>query len=271
MNTNPQKDQPVFSGVVAENYERYFSPMFFKVPAKDLVSRIPGEPGAILELACGTGQVTRLLKEKFPNAKITATDINPDMISAAKKAMNGGEGIEWKIMDAQEISSADNTYDVIVCQFGVMFFPDKAKSMLDAHRVLKPGGKYIFSSWDRIENQRVAEITRDIVLSYFKDDPPTFFNVPFSMYEPPLMEGLLKDAGFKDVSVKNVHLEGRSANPEEAAIAFTMGNPIYFAICERDESKLPEIRSDVQKKFTQEFGTESLRIPLSLWVSEGIK
>jgi ubiquinone/menaquinone biosynthesis C-methylase UbiE len=267
MSQNPT----VFSGVVAENYEKYFSPMFFTVPGKDLANRLPEKIDSILELACGTGQVTRLLKARYPDAKITATDLNPDMIETAKKAMKGGEGIDWKVMDAQEISFDDNSFDAVVCQFGVMFFPDKQKSMNEVYRVLKPGGRYLFSTWDNIESQRVAVITRDIVTSYFKDDPPTFFNIPFSMHEPPVMEGLLRTAGFKDVSVKNVKLEGRSDNTEHAARAFTMGNPVYFAICERDESKLPEIRKAVQDKFTEEFGAENLRVPLSLFISEGVK
>jgi ubiquinone/menaquinone biosynthesis C-methylase UbiE len=261
---------PEFKGIVAEYYEKYYSPILFTQPAKDLVSRLPKDLSAILELACGTGQVTRLMRAKYPNAKITATDLNPDMITVAKK-MVIGKGIDWKTMDAQEISFEDNSFDAVVCQFGVMFFPDKQKSVNEVYRVLKPGGSYLFSTWDKIANQRTSILTRDVIISFFKDDPPTFFDIPFSMYDKAIMEELMKNAGFKDVSVKNVLLEGTSQSAGDAAKGFTMGNPVYFSICERDESMLPEITETIKKKFAAEFGDNQLRIPLSLWVTEGKK
>ena len=185
--------------------------------------------------------------------------------------MNGGAGVEWKSMDAQEIEFDDNTFDAALCQFGVMFFPDKQKSVNEVYRVPKPGGRYIFSTWDKIENQRTSIITRDVITSFFKDDPPAFFNVPFAMYEPAVMENLIENAGFKDVSVKNVLLEGYSASAEDAAKGFTVGNPVYLEICTRDKNLLPEIQKTVMGRFTEEFGSKSLRIPLSLWVTEGTK
>jgi ubiquinone/menaquinone biosynthesis C-methylase UbiE len=273
MTENNQSNNPTttFTGVVAENYEKYFSPMLFTPTGKDLTERLPAKLDSILELACGTGQVTRFMKAKYPNARIVATDLNPDMIGAAKTAMGGGGGIEWMPMDAQEIKFPDNTFDAAVCQFGVMFFPEKQKGVNEAYRVLKPGGKYIFSTWDRIESQKIAVMTRDTVTSFFKDDPPTFFNIPWAMYEPPVMEELMKNAGFKDISVKNVKLEGFSQTAEDAAKGYVAGNPLYFAICERDASKVPDIQSAVKERIEKEMGRENLRIPLSLWITEGTK
>jgi SAM-dependent methyltransferase len=193
------------------------------------------------------------------------------MMEVAKKIMNGGKGVDWKVMDAQVIEFNDGSFDTAVCQFGIMFFPDKQKSVNEVHRILKPGGKYLFSTWDKIEKQRTAEITRDVVNTFFKDDPTTFFDVPFAMYEPEVMEGLMKNSGFTNVTVKNVQLEGTSPSAEEAAKGFVMGNPIYFEICRRDATLLHEIMKAVEKEFAREFGEKSLRIPLSLWVTEGTK
>jgi ubiquinone/menaquinone biosynthesis C-methylase UbiE len=267
----PNKNPIVFSGIIAENYEKHLSPVLFIPTAADIASRLPANSENILEIACGTGQVTRLLKEKFSNAKITATDINPDMLSVAKNVVGEGGNVEWKVMDAQELDFPDNTFDCVICQFGIMFFPDKQKAVNEAYRVLKPGGKYIFNTWDSMDNLPVSKLSNDTVVSFFKDDPPQFFKIPFSMYEPAEMETLLKNAGFKNISVTNIKLEGSSPTAADAARGFTMGNPTYLAICERDESMLPDIRTAVEKKFTEKFGAENLRIPLSLYVSEGVK
>lgn len=268
--SEPNKNPIAFSGIIAENYEKHLSPVFFTEPAKYLASRIPEGAKNILELACGTGQLTRLIAAKFPDAKITATDINPDMLTVAKDIVKD-KNIEWKVMDAQELDFPDSSFDVVICQFGIMFFPDKQKAVNETNRVLKAGGKYILNTWDKMENVTIAHHSNEVVMSYFPVDPPQFFKVPFSMYEPAEIEGLLKNAGFNDVSVANIKLEGSSATAEDAARGFTMGNPTYLAICERDESMLPEIRSAVQKKFTEAFGAENLRLPLSLFVTEGVK
>lgn len=267
----PNKNPIVFSGIIAENYEKHLSPVLFIPTAVDIASRLPANAVNILELACGTGQVTRLLKEKFPNAKITATDINPDMLSMAKNVVGEGGNVEWKVMDAQELDFPDNTFDAVICQFGIMFFPDKQKAVNEAYRVLKPGGKYIFNTWDSMDNIKIAKLSNEAVISFFKDDPPQFFNVPFSMYKAEEMEGMLKNSGFNDISVANIKLEGSSETAEGAARGFTMGNPTYLAICERDESMLPDIRKAVEKKFIEAYGAENLRIPLSLFVAEGVK
>src|SRR4030095_2163582 len=242
-----------FTGSIAENYEKYYAPMLFIPSAKDITSRIAGNPGTILETACGTGQVTRLMKAKFPDAKITATDLNQGMIDIAKEVMGGNTGIEWKAADAQELPFDSNTFDIIVCQFGVMFFPDKLKAFKEAYRVLKSGGMFLFSTWDKIGNHRVAEIANEVVTSYFKDDPPQFFKIPFSMYDPCEHEALLKNSGFKNISVKNIILEGTSPSASDAAKGFTVGNPIYAQICERNESLLPAIQQTLTDRNSKAF------------------
>lgn len=228
--------QPAFTGTVAENYEKYFSPMFFAVPARDIAGRIPVNIESVLELACGTGQVTRLLKDRFPDAKIIGTDLFPGMIEVAKSITGEDSGIKWKTMDATDISFEDDLFDAVVCQFGVMFFPDKQKAFNEAYRVLKPGGTFIFSTWDTIEKQHIAEVNVEVVNSFFPNDPVTFFDIPFSMSDPSEMEELMNGAGFKNVSIEYVDLEGSTASAEEAAKGFLLGNPIYNYICERDET-----------------------------------
>lgn len=259
-----------FTKTIAENYEKYFSPMFFTAPAKDIAGRLSIEQGRVLELACGTGQLTRIIREKYPDADIIATDLNPGMISVAK-TISSTEKIQWQTMDAQEIQFDDNSFDVVICQFGFMFFPDKQKAAAEGYRVLKPGGKFIFSTWDKIETQHITVIANDIIKSFFPSDPPMFFNVPFSMSDPSVIESLMKNTGFRDVSVDNPRLEGQSSSADDAAKGFTIGNPMYLAICERDESLLQEIQAAVKQAFIDEFGSGPISVPLSLFVTEGVK
>src|SRR5437773_1985343 len=118
----------VFTNTIAENYEKYMAPMFFEPYAKDMATRLlPDKINSILEIACGTGQVTRLLRMKLPKAKIVATDLNPGMLELAEKIIGTEDKIEWQIANAQELPFGDNTFDAVVCQFGLMFVPDKQK------------------------------------------------------------------------------------------------------------------------------------------------
>lgn len=263
-------DSITFGGSIAENYEKYLGPVFFNVTSKDIAGRIPKNASSILELACGTGIVTKRVKENFPDAKITASDLNPDMMKVGKEKLPGDK-IEWAVVNAEEIPYPDNSYDCVICQFGIMFVPDKQKMVSESCRVLKPGGTFIFNTWDSMEKVTVAGIANEVVKEFFKDDPPAFYSIPFSMYNPEEMEGYMKNAGFKNVSVDNIKLEGTSATAEDAAIGFSEGNPIYTAICERDKNMLPEIRKTLAERFSKAFGSTDLKIPLSLFVTRGIK
>ena len=134
-----------FVGSVPELYTRYMGPMFFEPYAADLANRLGGmASGKVRETACGTGIVTRALADTMG---ITATDLNQPMLDFAK-SQPGGEGIDWQQADAQNLPFPDRSFDIVVCQFGVMFFPDKEKVYREALRVLKPGGRFFFNVWE---------------------------------------------------------------------------------------------------------------------------
>jgi ubiquinone/menaquinone biosynthesis C-methylase UbiE len=259
-----------FAGTIAENYEKYLRPVLFDSPAKDIINRVPSGTVSILELACGTGIVTEALKEKFPSAKITATDINPDMLKVAQDKMRDSN-IEWDIVNAEEIPYTDNSFDVVLCQFGIMFVPDKQKMVNEVYRLLKPGGTFIFNTWDEIKNVPPTYITNEELTKLFKDDPPVFYTIPFSMYNTSELEAYMKNGGFKNISIENIKLEGTSPSADDMATGIIEGNPIYTEICQRDKSLLPRIKKTLSEKFAKAFGGTSLKIPLSLFVTQGIK
>ena len=260
-----------FTNKIAENYEKYMGPLFFVPFAKDIAGRVQHNVKSILEIACGTGQVTRPLRERFPEAKITASDLNPGMIETAKKLMGEQDKIEWSIADAQNLQFGDNTFEAVICQFGLMFVPDKQKAVNEAYRVLKQGGRFIFNTWDKIDNNLINKIANDVTNSFFADNPITFWDIPFSMYDPAELKKLMSGAGFKNVSAQNIILTGNSPSAREAATGLTSGTPVYSYLAERNENLIPEILDKVTEAIAAEFGEKNLQVPLSAWVAEGLK
>lgn len=236
-------DNAAFVGSIPENYDRFLGPVLFEPYAADLVARLDlPEGAAVLELACGTGIVTKRLSQRLgPTAKLVATDLNEAMIAHARAKFSPEDAIEWKPADATELPFADESFDAVVCQFGVMFFPDKEKAAREAFRVLKPGGTFLFNVWDKIERNDLAQIAHTVISKFFPDDPPNFYEIPFSVHDPDVIKTFLSAAGFSDIEISYVPLKETSPSARDAARGLIHGNPVIGAIKERDESKVPEI------------------------------
>src|SRR3984893_15439184 len=169
------KVDTVFSGSIASIYDKYLGPLIFEPYAQDLANRLSAlNAERVLETAAGTGIVTRaLLRSLSPGATVVATDLNQPMLDHAAELVSSSR-VSWQKADAQALPFSDATFDAVVCQFGVMFFPDKQKAYQEARRVLKAGGHFIFNVWDRLENNEFADIVTTAVSEMFPDDPPRF-------------------------------------------------------------------------------------------------
>jgi SAM-dependent methyltransferase len=165
----------LFAGSIPGLYDTYLVPLIFEPYAVDLVDRLKSRPvSRVLEVACGTGVVTRLLADELPDdVEIVATDFNQPMLDYAKSAGTMRD-VAWKQADAMNLPFADSSFDAVVCQFGVMFFPDRPQAFSEARRVLKPGGVFIFNTWDKIEDNEFADVVTTSLESIFPDDPPRF-------------------------------------------------------------------------------------------------
>ncbi|MGH7879682.1 MAG: class I SAM-dependent methyltransferase, partial [Candidatus Binataceae bacterium] len=141
----------LFAGSIPEFYERLMVPLMFEPYARDLAARLSGTGAReFLELAAGTGVVTRALASQLAlDGRIVATDLNQSMLDHAKTRL-ADKRVTWRQADAQALPFDDESFDALACQFGVMFFPDKVHAYKEARRVLKPGGRYVFNSWDQI-------------------------------------------------------------------------------------------------------------------------
>lgn len=253
-----------FSGSIPAAYDRYLGPLLFQPYAEDLAARLQVEENAsVLELACGTGILTRVLRTRLPSTvKLIATDLNEPMFRHAAAKFSEGEAVQWRQADACSLPFGDGMFDAVVCQFGIMFVPDKALAAREARRVLKPGGLFLFNVWDALEHNDVGRIAHETITSYFDKDPPTFYQVPFGYHDQDEIKRVLESAGFRDVRIEVVSKMAEVTSAQDVATGLVQGNPVSSAITERDPSLLPVITNAVADAITRRFGETNIRAPM---------
>jgi ubiquinone/menaquinone biosynthesis C-methylase UbiE len=224
-----------FVGSIPEHYDTGLGPHIFHTYADDIAARVAAlEPSSVLELAAGTGIVTRRLRDALPpSAELIASDLNLPMLEISRAKFDSGEQVTFQQIDATEIDFGDREFEVVTCQFGVMFFPDKDRSYSEVRRVLKPGGTYLFSVWGPWETNPFARITHEAVERFFPDDPPGFYRVPFSYHDQTEIRASLSSAGFRDVKVEEVSIRSEIPSPGRFATGLVFGNPLYDEILNR--------------------------------------
>jgi ubiquinone/menaquinone biosynthesis C-methylase UbiE len=253
-----------FAGSIPAAYDRYLGQVLFQPYAEDLAARLQvPESGSVLELACGTGIVTRELRKRLPaTVRLLATDLNEPMFQYAAAKFAKGEAVEWQQADACDLPFGDRMFDAVVCQFGIMFVPDKALAGREARRVLKPDGVFLFSVWDAIERNELCRIAHETISSFFEKDPPTFYQVPFGYHDHDEIRRPLAEAGFRDIRIEVVEKISGASRAEEIATGLVEGNPVSVAIAERDPSLVPVITNAIAAALTNRFGKGEQRAPL---------
>jgi SAM-dependent methyltransferase len=245
-----------FVGSVPELYTRYMGPMFFEPYAADMASRLRDTTcGRLLETACGTGIVTRALAAALPGTvAITATDLNEPMLDFAK-SQPGGERVHWLQADAQNLPFPDQTFDAVVCQFGVMFFPDKPRAYREAFRLLKPGGRFLFNAWDRIETNDLSFVVHKAVMKIYPDDPPMFMErTPMGYHDTGRIRTDLAGAGFTGITVDTRKMPCRTPSARHPALGLIQGSPLGAEVAAREPSGLDKAVEAATKAVTERFG-----------------
>ena len=258
------KERTKFSGSIPAAYDRYLGPILFQPYAEDLAARVPvKKTSSVLELACGTGILTRVLRTYLPSkVKLIATDLNEPMFRQAAAKFGKGEKVRWLEADASDLPFDDRKFDAVVCQFGIMFVADKALAAREAYRVLKRNGLLLFSVWDGMKHNKLGELAHRTIASYFKKDPPTFYQVPFSYHNRTEIRRVLKQAGFREIKTEVIAKIGQAKRAEDVAKGLVEGNPVAATIAKRDPSLLPVITDAVTAAITRRFGKQNIHAPM---------
>lgn len=244
-----------FAGAVPRAYEAYIVPLLFAPYADDLAGRIQAlRPRRVLEVAAGTGVLTRAMASRLPpGVEIVATDLNPPMLDHAA-SLGTARPVAWRPADAQCLPFGDAEFDAVVCQFGVMFFPDRRRAYAEARRLLRAGGTFVFSTWTSIEDNELAATVQSALAALFPNDPPRFMErTPHGYFDAAGIERDLAAAGFPaPPRIETLARRSRCRSAREAAIAFCQGTPLRGEIEAR--GGLEEATSAVERALARRFG-----------------
>lgn len=251
-----------FSGSIPQQYDRYLGPLIFEGYARDLARRVKAPPGGrVLETAAGTGIATRHLRDALAdNVTILATDVNEAMVEVGRSRTGDGGTLEWRQADAMDIPLQGGAVDAVVCQFGMMFLPDKVDAAREAARVLRPGGSFVFNVWDSFAENPMVRTVDTTLERLYPGDPPGFLKIPFSWNDMEEIAGTLAEAGFEDIAFEVLPAESTAPEARHAALGFVTGTPVSADIAGREEGpSLDDVVDTVTAEIAREHGNAPAR------------
>ena len=264
----------VFAGSIPEVYDEYLVPLIFEPYAEDLARRTRSlDPANVLEIAAGSGVVSRAVAAVLDSsAQFVVTDLSPPMLDRAASVQDDPGRVEWQPADAMDLPFEDESFDLVLCQFGAMFFPDRVQAYQEAHRVLRQGGAFIFNMWDRIEENDFAyEVTRALA-DVFPDDPPGFLlRTPHGHYDPATYRSELQTAGFSRVTVEPLDVGSVAPSPAIPAVAYCQGTPLRNEIEARYPPSLEEATARATDAIRLRFGDGEVRSRIRGFVVTALK
>jgi ubiquinone/menaquinone biosynthesis C-methylase UbiE len=264
-----------FAGSVPRIYETLLVPLLFQPYAEDLAARAAarlerGGASRVLEVAAGTGALTRELAARLPgNASIVATDLNPPMLERAA-ARGTARPVEWRQADAMRLPFDEASFDAVVCQFGAMFFPDRPAAFAEARRVLRAGGVLLFSTWDRIEDNELAACVQEALETVFPHDPPRFMErTPHGYHDRERIVRDVREGGFAESPrVETVTRRSVAASARDAAVAFCQGTPLLDEIAARNAAMLDVATTAAEVALARRFGSGPVDAKMQAFVVE---
>jgi ubiquinone/menaquinone biosynthesis C-methylase UbiE len=260
-------DDRVFNDSIPATYDRCLTPLMFRPYAEDLARRLAGMlPGSVLEIAAGTGVVTEALSRTLTASTILATDLNTGMLDAARHRVRAAN-VHWAVADARALPVGDARFDTVACQFGVMFVSDRPAAYAEVRRVLRPGGRVVFTVWDRIETNPIPCAVAEAVAARYPDDPPRFLpRTPHGYADPDGIRAALDEAGFTDVTIETVTLTSRAPSAWAAAVGFCQGTPMRHEIQDRDPAGVTATTRVVAAELVARFGDGEIAAPMQALV-----
>lgn len=261
-----------FAGSIPALYDQYLGPLLFQPYAEELARRAAAlDPQRILETAAGTGIVTLALHEACPDAEIVATDLNQGMLDVAAARIQSGK-VVFMSADAQQLPFDGDGFDLLVCQFGIMFMPDKVRANAEAHRVLRPEGRYLLAIWDTLDKSPLIHASASAVAELFPEGTADFMRrAPFSYSDPALIEHDLMAAGFRDIEFQTVTLRSRLPSAHDAAVGLCQGTPMRMAIEEHGSDALERATQASAAALKRFEGADGLDAPMAAHIVTAIK
>lgn len=262
-----------FTGNIPELYDENLGPRIFLPYARDMARRVvETAPEDVLEIAAGTGILSREIKDALPQGShLTISDLNPPMLEVARTKFKAQEHVEIRQADATALPFADATFDVVCCQFGVMFFPDKPQAYREAHRVLREGGRYLFSVWGPFEENAFGRIAQETIAGFFDADPPTFYRTPFGYHDVDAIEASLADAGFHRVASHRVRRDVDVPDTAHFARGLVLGNPVAEEIRTRTSADTEAVIATLTVALQNAFGRDPGRMTLNAIILQADK
>ena len=254
-----------FVGDIPNHYDNGLGPNIFVDYADRLVRRCADGAGQnVIELAAGTGIVSRKLRDQLPSAtRLQVTDLNQPMLDVARAKFSESENVEFSVANAMDLPFEKDVFDLMVCQFGVMFFPDKPASYIEAARVLRPGGRYVFNVWGAMSDNPFSNVAHNVGAQFFPDNPPGFYKVPFHYGDPDVVRADLAAAGWANVEHETIHFTKTIKDPEAFANALVFGNPLIDEIRDRGGVDPETVASEMLSALHTAFGPDGMQMPLS--------
>lgn len=243
-------------------YDQHLGPFVFEPYARDMARRVASvRPRRVLEVACGTGILTRQLRQALGDpVELTATDLNPPMLSLARAKLDAAD-IRWHEADGANLPFPDGSFDAVVCQFGYMFFPNKIAAFREAARVLAADGRVFFSVWSSLDENPSGRIPHEAMTAAFETDPPMFYRVPFGYHDEALIREHLTAAGFRTIGVERLTHMSDVPSAADLAAGLVRGTPAYNAITERGKD-VDAIEQDVARRLIEAGGAPTFKIRL---------
>jgi ubiquinone/menaquinone biosynthesis C-methylase UbiE len=266
-------DDAAYVGAIPEHYHRGIGPFLFEPFARHTAERVKMlRPHRLLETACGTGIVTRRLRAVMPeDALLVASDLNVPMLAVARRTVGEAAHVEWTQADMCKLHFADREFDTVVCQFGLMFVPDKLAAVREAHRVLVGGGNLVLTTWAPLEQNPIVRATHHAIASVFPEDPPQYLpRAPFGYGDPEVLMDLLIAGGFRNIVVDVVEKPATSPSAHELAAGLIEGYPLVDEIRMRDQSRLPAAIAAVTRTIATQFGARPVRARISALVASAV-
>ncbi|MDA7427831.1 class I SAM-dependent methyltransferase [Primorskyibacter aestuariivivens] len=253
-----------FTGDIPTHYDAGLGPILFSDFGDRLTATAcAGKAKKVIELAAGTGIVSRKLRDSLPReASLLVTDLNAPMLEVARNKFSDGENVDFALANAMELDCEDGAFDLMVCQFGVMFFPDKPASFREAARVLKPGGRYVFNVFSAMQENPYSQIAYSIPAQFVSGEPPRFYKVPFHYGNPDAVREDLAAAGWRDITHETIRLRKKIMEPEAFARGLVYGNPLIDELRNQGGVDPETVAAAVLRALEVTFGPTDMTMPL---------